>query len=91
MQAVELLDDAVVVYALGNFVFDQAWSVPTTQGMVLEAGFTRDRLLGFRLRPLVIRDRYRPELVDPAGEGAPILHRVWEATDRLPTRDRGDP
>ena len=91
VQAVELLDGAVVVYALGNFVFDQAWSVPTTQGAVLEAGFTRDRLLGFRLRPLVIRDRYRPELVDPAGEGAPILQRVWEATDRLPTRDRGDP
>ena len=94
VQAVEVIDGAVVVYALGNFVFDQSWSVPTTQGMVLEAGFTRDRLLGFRLRPIVIRGDpaahrglYRPELVDPAREGAPIMRRVWDATDRLPARD----
>ncbi len=96
VQAVEVIDGAVVVYALGNFVFDQSWSVPTTQGMVLEVGFTRDRLLGFRLRPIVIRGDpaarrglYRPDLVDPAREGAPIMRRVWDATDRLPARDGG--
>ena len=94
VQAVEVIDGAVVVYALGNFVFDQSWSVPTTQGMVLEVGFTRDRLLGFRLRPIVIRGDpaarrglYRPDLVDPAREGAPIMRRVWDASDRLPARD----
>ena len=93
VQAVELLDGALAVYSLGNFVFDQSWSVETTQSMVVEAGFTRNRLLGFRLRPVVIRGTtevrrglYRPELVDPAGEGAPILQRVWDATDRLPDR-----
>ena len=94
VQAVEVIDGAVVVYALGNFVFDQSWSVPTTQGMVLEVGVTRDRLLGFRLRPIVIRGDpaarrglYRPDLVDPAREGAPIMRRVWDASDRLPARD----
>ena len=97
VQAIVLLDGALAVYSLGNFVFDQSWSVETTQSMVLEAGFARDRLLGFRLRPVVIRGTadvrrglYRPELVDPAGEGAPILQRVWDATDRLlPTEERG--
>jgi hypothetical protein len=64
-------------------VFDQPWSVETTQGMLLEVGFTKQRVLGYRLRPEVIRDRYQPALVDLAGEGAPILQRVWEASDQL--------
>ena len=95
-QAVGVIDGAVVAYALGNFVFDQSWSVETTQGMVIEAGFTVDRTLGYRLRPVVIRGLgtgprhiFRPEFVDPAAEGAPILDRVWEASDRLPERGPG--
>ena len=51
-------------------------------------------LIGYRLRPIVIRGNplltrglFRPEFVDPAGEGAPILGRVWAASDRLPARD----
>ncbi|MEZ4553607.1 MAG: CapA family protein [Dehalococcoidia bacterium] len=88
VQATERLTSAsgaegFVVYALGNFVFDQPWSTETQQGMLLEAGFTRDRLIGVRLRPHMIRDRYRPTLLDPATEGASILDRVWVATDGL--------
>ena len=93
VQAVEHFDDALVAYSLGNFVFDQAWSVPTTQGMLMELGFTADRLLGYRIRPVVIRSHsrelpwiYRPEFVDPAAEGWPIMDRIWNATDRLPKR-----
>lgn len=75
--------EGFVVYALGNFVFDQPWSTETQQGMILEAGFTRERIIGVRLRPHMIRDSYRPTLLDPATEGAPILERVWTATDGL--------
>ena len=92
-QAVEHFDGALVAYSLGSFVFDQDWSVETTQGMVMELGFTAERLIGYRIRPVVIRGEggelrwiYRPEFVDPAGEGRPILDRVWEAQDRLPAR-----
>ncbi len=95
VQAVETFSEgALVVYSLGNFVFDQSWSLATTQGMVLEVGFADGELIGYRLRPIVIRgipelDRglFRPQFVDPAGEGAAILDRVWEASDRLPARD----
>ena len=93
VQAVEHFDDALVAYSFGNFIFDQAWSVPTTQGMLMELGFTADRLLGYRIRPVVIRSHsrelpwiYRPEFVDPAAEGRPIMDRIWNATDRLPQR-----
>ena len=93
VQAVEHFDGALVSYAGGNFVFDQDWSDETAQGLVIELGFTAERLLGYRIRPVVIRGDggdyhwiYRPEFVDPAGEGRPILDRIWEAQDRLPAR-----
>ena len=93
VQAVEHVDDGLVAYSFGNFVFDQNWSVPTTQGMLMELGFTAERLLGYRIRPVVIRGGsgvhhsiYRPEFVNPAGEGRAILRRIWQAQDRLPKR-----
>ena len=93
VQAVEHFEDQFVAYSFGNFIFDQNWSVATTQGMLMELGFTKDRLLGYRIRPVVIRAHssqlpwlYRPEFVDPAGEGRPIMDRIWRAADRLPTR-----
>ena len=93
VQAVEHFDESLVAYSFGNFIFDQSWSVATTQGMLMELGFTKDRLLGYRIRPVVIRAHssrlpwlYRPEFVDPAGEGRPIMNRIWNATDLLPER-----
>ena len=95
VQAVEHFDaeGALVAYSFGNFVFDQNWSIETTQGMLMELGFTAERLIGYRIRPVVIRSHssalpwiYRPEFVDPAGEGRPILDRIWRAQDRLPAR-----
>ena len=90
MQAVEHFDDQLVAYSFGNFIFDQNWSIETTQGMLVELGFSKDRLLGYRVRPVVVRAHsrelpwlYRPEFVDPAGEGRPIMDRIWNATDRL--------
>jgi poly-gamma-glutamate capsule biosynthesis protein CapA/YwtB (metallophosphatase superfamily) len=83
VQATERMGDGLVLYALGNFVFDQNWSVETQQGLLVETGFSRDRLLGVRLRPVMIRDSHRPEFVSPASpEGRAILDQVWGATDR---------
>lgn len=73
---------AVVAFAIGNFVFDQSFSVETTQSLLLEAGFETERLIGYRVRPVVIRHNYQPEPFDPAGpEGHQILTRLWAATD----------
>ena len=93
VQAVEHFEGALASYAGGNFVFDQDWSEETAQSLVLELGFTAERLIGYRIRPVEIRGDegdydwiYRPEFVDPAGEGRPILDRIWDAQDRLPAR-----
>ncbi|GMU39542.1 MAG: hypothetical protein AMXMBFR23_04080 [Chloroflexota bacterium] len=88
VQATERMGRGVVLYALGNFVFDQDWSVETQQGLIVEAGFTADRMLGIRYRPVMIRERHRPEPVSPASaEGRAILDQLWAATDRRGTRD----
>jgi poly-gamma-glutamate synthesis protein (capsule biosynthesis protein) len=75
--------DALVAYALGNFVFDQNWSTQTTQSVLLEVGFSRERLIGYRVRPVVVRRDFQPELVSPRGfEGSQTLERLWRATDQ---------
>ncbi|MCA9848292.1 MAG: CapA family protein, partial [Dehalococcoidia bacterium] len=82
VQATEWYGDGFIAYGLGNFVFDQDWSVETTQGAILEVGFTRDRILGVRIRPTAVRQQYAVELLDPAGaEGSSILQRIWDASD----------
>lgn len=87
VQATEWIGDAFVAYGLGNFVFDQDWSAETSQGAILEVGFTRDRILGVRIRPTAIRQQHLVELLDPTeGEGAAILDRIWAATDALAHR-----
>ena len=87
LQPLVQVGDGLVAYALGNFVFDQSWSIGTTQSVLLEVGFSEDRILGYRVSPVVIRLDYQPELVDPRGaEGQQILARLWRATDNFLAR-----
>ena len=99
VQASESIGDLFVAYSLGNFIYDQDWSKPdrgdpayvdyeTVDWVILEAGFTADRLVGYRMRPGMVLESYRPELVDPAGEhGRRIFDRLWSASDVLPPWD----
>ena len=89
LQPLVQVANGLVAYALGNFVFDQSWSIGTTQSVLLEVGFSKDRILGYRVRPVVIRRNYQPELVDPRGaEGTEILERLWTATDNFLAREK---
>ena len=83
VQAIELTGDGLVAYALGNYLFDQEWSQETTEGAILEASFEGGELVGYRLRPTVVRNRVGSELVHPLEDGAAMLSRVWAATDLL--------
>ncbi|MBI1908490.1 CapA family protein [Candidatus Uhrbacteria bacterium] len=40
IQPIEVVDGVPVAYSLGNFVFDQDWSVPTQQGLLLTVTVT---------------------------------------------------
>ena len=82
VQAHERIGGTFVAYALGNFVFDQDWSLETQQGALLDVTFTGARVTGTRYLPVHIYGQYQPRLADPA-EAARILGRVEAASAAL--------
>ena len=82
VQAVDVIGETYVAYALGNFVFDQDWSVPTQQGVVLEAAFHGADLKGVRLHPIRIIDQHQPTFPS-VHEASEILGRIWAASAAL--------
>jgi poly-gamma-glutamate capsule biosynthesis protein CapA/YwtB (metallophosphatase superfamily) len=87
VQGVETFPNgAVAAYALGNFVFDQAWSdgtLYTIQGLMLRAKFQGRKLQGIELIPIHIYDDFQPRLAD-AAESAQILQAVADSMAHAP-------
>lgn len=83
VQAGERLGPGFVAYALGNFVFDQDWSLETQQGAMLQATFQGSRLVATRFLPVRIDEDYRPAMAE-GEEAAQILSRIEEASRQLP-------
>jgi poly-gamma-glutamate capsule biosynthesis protein CapA/YwtB (metallophosphatase superfamily) len=87
VQGVETFPNgAVAAYALGNFVFDQAWSdgtLYTLEGLLLRATFQGSKLAGIELLPVHIYDDFQPRLADPA-ESAAILKVVADSMAHAP-------
>ncbi len=78
----EQIGETFVAYALGNFVFDQDWSIETQQGAMLEVTFTSAMLTKTRYIPIRIYDEHQPRLADPA-EADVILDRIESASAAL--------
>ncbi len=83
LQGTEDLGGKFIDYALGNFVFDQDWSVETQQSVLLSATFQGSRLTGVELIPIRIGEGYQPALASPE-EGADILGRIASVSTKLP-------
>jgi hypothetical protein len=81
--AMEVYEGRPIWYALGNFVFDQTWSEPTMEGILLELTFSGRELVQARLHPFVILDRAQPNFLDPAGSGAVVLRQVFDGSKGL--------
>jgi len=82
VQAHEQIGRTFVAYALGNFLFDQAWSRETQQGAMLEVTFTAGRMTGYRYIPVHIHEQYQPRIAEPA-EAWEILGRIESASNAL--------
>lgn len=76
VQGAEIYKGRLVAYSLGNFVFDQTWSLETQQGAVLQLTFWGPRLVGASFVPVRVEDAHRPRFLDDAA-GAEILSRIW--------------
>jgi poly-gamma-glutamate synthesis protein (capsule biosynthesis protein) len=85
VQATEIYKGKQIIYSLGNFVFDQEWSIETKQGAIVELAFRGATVMGIRLIPILITDFSTPHIATPA-EAAPIFARIWDATDALAKR-----
>jgi hypothetical protein len=81
--AMEIYKGRPIWYALGNFVFDQAWSEPTMEGITLELTFSGTDLVQVRMRPHIILDQAQPNFLDPAGDGKVVMSQVWSASKGL--------
>jgi len=82
VQAEQMIGDMFVAYGLGNFVFDQDWSLETQQGVAMDAVFHGAELKAIEYYPVHIWDEHQPRFADPA-EAQQILERIWDASALL--------
>ncbi|MDQ3938683.1 MAG: CapA family protein, partial [Chloroflexota bacterium] len=81
--AIEEIDESLIFYSMGNLAFDQPWSEPTMQGVILELTFHAERLAQVRLHPTLIVDDVQPNLLDYDAGGERVFRRMREASDGL--------
>lgn len=62
LQGVERYRDSVIVYSLGNFVFDM-WQRPTRDSMAFQAAISKDGRIDYDLVPIWINDKRQPEIL----------------------------
>ncbi|MBI5287492.1 MAG: CapA family protein [Chloroflexi bacterium] len=79
VQAHEQIGSTFVAYALGNFVFDQDWSLETQQGAILQITFSGTRVTGTKYTPIHIYDEYQPRVAE-GDEAVQILDRIETAS-----------
>lgn len=85
VQGVEWYKGKPILYSLGNFVFDQEWSIETKQGMFTEIVVRNKKIARVRLVPVLIEDYNQPHILSIA-ESMSVLERVYEATDEIKAR-----
>ena len=81
--AMEVYKGHPIWYALGNFVFDQVWSEPTQEGLILELSFNGSKLVQADMHPTLILDHAQPNFLDPAGDGRVVLGQLYDASKGL--------
>ena len=81
VQGVETVRGGLVVYSLGNFVFDMDFMRKTQEGTVLELTFWDGELKGSRLVPVVIGADFAPRVAG-GQRGDTFLDAVWKASGR---------
>ena len=81
--ALEAIGDGVVVYSLGDFIFDLPRSEQTDEGLIVTLTFIGRHLAQIDIHPTIELDRSQPNLLDPAGDGRVILDRIRHASKRF--------
>ncbi len=88
VQGIESYKGKLIIYCLGNFIFDQDWSVPTQEGLMLHLYWRGTQLAGIRFVPYTIRDRCQPNIL-PLSAARDTFDRMWTGTDLLASGQNG--
>ena len=88
IQGIENYKGRLIIYSLGNFIFDQDWSRPTMEGMLLHLYWRGATLAGIRFVPVLDEDRCQPRPMSPA-EAVGAFERMWSGTDMLAAGQHG--
>lgn len=62
LQGVETYNDGVIVYSLGNFVFDM-WQRKMRESIIFSCQFSKNGIVDFEIMPAYINDFYQPCLL----------------------------
>ena len=73
----------LIVYSLGNLVFDLVHDARTQQGMLVEMTFAGRRLAQVMLHPTLIVGSVQPNLTTPTGGGNALLRAIRAASARV--------
>jgi len=83
----EIYNGKPIFYSIGNFVYDQMFSVETRQGYFLDLTFRGRDIVGFRIHGVEIMDFVQPRFMS-AREHAGFMDRFWRSVD-LTRRRKG--
>lgn len=61
LQAKEIYQDKPIYYSLGNFIFDQNWSLETSKSEIINLTVSKDEILDSQIIPLIIKYNSQPQ------------------------------
>ncbi|HKV83201.1 MAG TPA: CapA family protein, partial [Ktedonobacterales bacterium] len=82
VQGIESYKGKLILYSFGNFIFDQDWSRPTMEGILVHLYWRGTALVGVRFVPVLDVDRCQPRPMSQA-EAVDVYDRMWSGTDML--------
>jgi poly-gamma-glutamate synthesis protein (capsule biosynthesis protein) len=88
VQAFESYQGVPIIYSLGNFVFDQMWSIETRRSIVVRLIFRGPRLVNMRLQAVQIEDYFQPHVL-PAAEAEDVFQLIRDASPEWPVEQGG--
>lgn len=65
LQPMETYKGKLIFYSLGNFIFDQNWSVPTSTSEMIRLTLSKNKVENIEKTPIIIKYNSRPEIVPP--------------------------
>jgi len=82
VQGVEIYKNKLIAYSHGNFIFDQAWSRETMEGVVGKYTFYDKDLIDLQFYPVLIEDYNQPRFLEGEEERV-VLKRMKDSSKFL--------